>query len=228
MGVLGFMVFGGCYLFLGIMIKKYYIHNVERLEAHTTVNIVQNNVLNVAPVQACEEADACAGERRPMSDGAGACAAEGAGSCEAERLPAFEEAVPEYLRTGKLFRAWEGLRKAGLLTESYRLAEGVPHAAAYHIAWCFGQKRAELIEELQSRVMDEFNEERLGEIAASEAIARGGEIGLVAARRVVDVLPEIRAVQGEIRVVLEIGHRRHAFRPKGQNRDRRKNHLYDF
>ncbi len=145
MGVLGFMVFGGCYLFLGIMIKKYYIHNVERLEAHTTVNIVQNNVLNVAPVQACEEAEACAGERRPMSERSGACAAEGSGVCEAERLPAFEEAVPEYLRTGKLFRAWEGLRKAGLLTETYRLAEGVPHAAAHHIAWCFGQKRAELM-----------------------------------------------------------------------------------
>lgn len=68
--------------------------------------------------------------------------AEGAAGEQIEEdLPSFEEAIPEYLRTGKLLVAWNKLRKAGILNEDYRLADDVSNAAAHFMVTCFCEKK---------------------------------------------------------------------------------------
>lgn len=56
-------------------------------------------------------------------------------------LPSFHEAIPEWLRSGRMEVAWDRLRKAGFLNDDYRLAEGVSKAAAKHMAECFCNNR---------------------------------------------------------------------------------------
>ena len=59
--------------------------------------------------------------------------------------PSFEEAIPEYLRTGKLLKAWIKLRDAGLLDKDYHLAKNVSKAAANYmvIGFCDGKQKKE-------------------------------------------------------------------------------------
>lgn len=62
-----------------------------------------------------------------------------------EQRPSWEEAIPEYLRTGKLLVAWNKLRDAGLLDKDYHLAKNVSKAAANYIVmgFCDGKKKKE-------------------------------------------------------------------------------------
>jgi len=70
--------------------------------------------------------------------------AEGAAGEQIEEdLPSFEEAIPEYLRTGKLFVAWEKLKEEGFLDDNYHLAEETPKLAAKRIVELFAEYRNE-------------------------------------------------------------------------------------
>lgn len=64
---------------------------------------------------------------------------------KSENSSSWEEAIPEYLRTGKLLVAWNKLRDAGLLDKDYHLAKNVSKAAANYIVmgFCDGKKKKE-------------------------------------------------------------------------------------
>lgn len=53
----------------------------------------------------------------------------------------FEEIVPEYLREGRLFEAWEQLVEAGYLTQDKKLAKTTKKVAAQYIVKCFCANR---------------------------------------------------------------------------------------
>ncbi len=53
----------------------------------------------------------------------------------------FEEYIPEYLREGRLFEAWEKLVEAGYLTQDKRLAPTTKKVAAQYIVRCFCANR---------------------------------------------------------------------------------------
>lgn len=58
-----------------------------------------------------------------------------------DRRPSWEEAIPEYLRTGKLEVAWKELRQAGILEEDYRLVNGGSKAEAHFLVTCFCRQK---------------------------------------------------------------------------------------
>lgn len=55
--------------------------------------------------------------------------------------PSWEEAIPEWLRTGKLLIAWNELRKADILDDDYRLMNGGSKAEAHFLVTCFCQQK---------------------------------------------------------------------------------------
>ena len=58
-----------------------------------------------------------------------------------EIRPSWEEAVPEWLRTGKLLIAWNELRKVDILDDDYRLMNGGSKAEAHFLVTCFCQQK---------------------------------------------------------------------------------------
>ncbi len=55
-----------------------------------------------------------------------------------ELRPSWEEVIPEYLRTGKLWVAWSELRKKGILKDDFQLMENKA-AVAHRLVECFHQ-----------------------------------------------------------------------------------------
>ncbi len=55
--------------------------------------------------------------------------------------PSWAEAIPEWLRTGKLLIAWNELRKADILDDDYRLMNGGSKAEAHFLVTCFCQQK---------------------------------------------------------------------------------------
>jgi hypothetical protein len=62
---------------------------------------------------------------------------KGKKSSKIEERVKWEDAIPKCLREGKLSVAWEKLRQKRILKDDYRLAEGVPPAAANHLVIAF-------------------------------------------------------------------------------------------
>lgn len=63
------------------------------------------------------------------------------GDDEDIKQPSWEEAIPEWLRTGKLLIAWNELRKAEILDDDYRLMNGGSKAEAHFLVTCFCQQK---------------------------------------------------------------------------------------
>jgi len=106
------------------------IGNVEHMEVHFDKDM-QMHVGHV------EEMDACVGSQ-PSDSNAG------------RQRPAFEDAIPEELRIGKLFTVWVKLKGEGILDEDYLLAPDIPHTAANYLVTCFcaeGQNQWKAFEE---------------------------------------------------------------------------------
>lgn len=57
----------------------------------------------------------------------------------------FEECIPEYLREGRLFGAWEKLRQEGLLDDKYQLSAKTSKLAAKYIVECFCAGRKQIM-----------------------------------------------------------------------------------
>ena len=60
---------------------------------------------------------------------------------KSDNSSSWEEAIPEYLRTGKLEVAWKELRQAGILEEDYRLVNGGSKAEAHFLVTCFCRQK---------------------------------------------------------------------------------------